>query len=73
MWQFLAIGDFVVRKSHNGDLIFRIISLSENTALLRGTCLRVMADAPLNDLIKVDTDYAKAQKEHFKAAKSKSA
>ena len=47
-----GIGDLVVRKSHNADVVFKIVSLNDGTALLRGICLRVMADAPLSDLSK---------------------
>jgi spore coat assembly protein len=71
MKEFLAIGDLVIRKSHDGDLVFKVVSLNEGTALLRGICARVMADAPLNDLVKVDSDYEVMQEEHFEALKRK--
>ncbi len=49
-----AIGDFVVRKSYNGDVVFKIVAIEGESALLRGACFRLMADAPVEDLIRVD-------------------
>ena len=69
MSEFLAIGDLVVRKSHNADVVFKVVSLNDGIALLRGICLRVMADAPLSDLVKVTSDYEKMQREHFEMLK----
>ena len=47
----LKVGDIVTRKSHAGDLLFKIVSLSQDTALLRGISFRIMSDAPLDDLV----------------------
>ncbi|MEW6227862.1 MAG: sporulation peptidase YabG [Bacillota bacterium] len=58
MLESLAIGDFVVRKSYNADVIFKIVAVEGGSALLRGVCLRIMADAPIEDLVKVDPDRA---------------
>lgn len=44
------IGDLVTRKSYNSDIIFEIEEILGNRALLRSVKLRLMADAPLNDL-----------------------
>lgn len=71
MTEFLAIGDIVARKSHDADVLFKVVSLNEEIALLRGICFRVMADAPLSDLIKVDSDYEAMQEEHFDMLKRK--
>jgi len=43
-------GDFVVRKSYGGDVLFQIASLHQQTAMLRGTDYRLIADAPIPDL-----------------------
>jgi len=43
-------GDFVVRKSYGGDVLFQIASLHQQMAMLRGTDYRLIADAPLPDL-----------------------
>lgn len=47
-------GDYVTRKSYGGDVVFRIERIVGGMALLRGVELRLMADAPLADLQRVD-------------------
>lgn len=55
------IGDYVTRKSYNSDIIFRIEEIKNNdTAYLRSFKLRLMADAPLADLVKIDNQKKKA-------------
>lgn len=71
MTEFLAIGDLVVRKSHDKDVVFKVMSLNEGIALLRGICARLMADAPLSDLVKVDSDYEAMQEERFEMLRRK--
>ena len=44
-------GDIVTRKSHNNDIIFKILSINENIAFLKGVDLRIYADSFINDLI----------------------
>ncbi|HHY46928.1 MAG TPA: hypothetical protein GX506_06460 [Firmicutes bacterium] len=48
----LGIGDLVMRKSHGGDVIFKVVGLTTKSALLRGVTYRVMADAPLDDIVR---------------------
>jgi len=43
-------GDLVVRKSYGGDMLFRIASLHDQMAVLRGTDYRLLADSRLDDL-----------------------
>ncbi|WP_058485856.1 sporulation peptidase YabG [Defluviitalea phaphyphila] len=51
----LNVGDIVVRKSYRGDLYFRIIEINPyGMAKLVGINYRVLADAPLEDLQKID-------------------
>lgn len=49
------VGDIVARRSHKQDLFFRIVQIGagggERTALLKGINTRLLADAPLNDLV----------------------
>ncbi|MEA4900212.1 sporulation peptidase YabG [Desulfitobacterium sp.] len=49
------VGDIVARHSHKQDLFFRIVQIraggGERTALLKGINTRLLADAPLNDLV----------------------
>jgi spore coat assembly protein len=46
-------GDLVVRKSYGGDIVFRVADFAEQGAVLRGTDYRLLADAPLHDLVQV--------------------
>lgn len=52
MGQRFQIGDLVTRPSHGGDLVFQVIRIDEErgVAFLRGKDMRLMADAPLEDL-----------------------
>ncbi|GGH39797.1 sporulation-specific protease YabG [Paenibacillus segetis] len=50
------LGDLVVRKSYGGDVTFRIEKIERSVAIIKGTEFRLLADAPLTDLIKVDPD-----------------
>ncbi|MEJ6950662.1 sporulation peptidase YabG [Natronospora cellulosivora (SeqCode)] len=51
-----SIGDYVSRKSYNSDIIFRIENIKNNSAYLRSFKLRLMADAPLDDLVKIKNE-----------------
>ncbi|WP_274648401.1 sporulation peptidase YabG [Paenibacillus humicola] len=54
-------GDLVVRKSYGGDVLFRIATLNQQRAVLKGTDYRLLADAPLPDLSVVrDPEYTGA-------------
>ena len=44
-------GDFVTRISHNHDIVFKIISIDENIAMLKGVDLRLYADSLVSDLV----------------------
>ena len=52
----LNIGDFVVRKSYNKDILFEITSKKDNICYLKGLNARIFADAYISDLIK-DENY----------------
>ena len=45
------IGDIVSRKSHNNDIVFRIVSINNDIVLLMGVNVRLCADAFINDLV----------------------
>ncbi len=48
----IKVGDIVTRKSHNHDIMFKIVRLDpKGQAELKGLHLRLKADAPLHDLI----------------------
>lgn len=45
------VGDYVTRNSYNNDIVFVIIDIKDNIAILKGYNLRLIADSPLNDLV----------------------
>ncbi|WP_202081438.1 sporulation peptidase YabG [Caldalkalibacillus salinus] len=50
------VGDIVGRKSYDVDVHFRIISIDRNEQIaeLKGVDMRLFADSPLGDLVKID-------------------
>ncbi|WP_460327370.1 sporulation peptidase YabG [Paenibacillus sp. YSY-4.3] len=66
------LGDLVVRKSYGGDVTFRVESIQRNEAMIKGTEFRLLADAPLDDLVKVDpaSPSEKARRARIKATES---
>src|SRR6056297_4018601 len=48
-----SIGDIVTRRSYNSDQYFKIEKIKGDFAILRSVKTRLMADAPINDLIKI--------------------
>lgn len=57
----IAPGDIVVRRSYDQDICFRVVKINEDSdeAELSGEDLRLYADAPLTDLIKVSEESRK--------------
>ncbi|CAM3672546.1 sporulation peptidase YabG [Marinicrinis lubricantis] len=51
-------GDYCVRISYGKDVIFRIEYIIQNTAVLRGVEFRLIADAPLSDLERVEGTFS---------------
>jgi len=54
----IEIGDLVIRKSHGGDIVFKVTDLFKDDigtmhGVLKGMYLRLMADAPVMDLERV--------------------
>ncbi|SEO92682.1 spore coat assemly protein [Amphibacillus marinus] len=62
----LTIGDLVTRVSHQHDILFRICAIKDNVAILHGEDLRLEADAPLEDLVKLSERDMKAYQENEK-------
>lgn len=50
----INIGDYVTRKSYGNDIIFEVIEIEGKTCILKGVDIRLVADAPINDLIPCD-------------------
>ena len=49
----LKNGDYVTRKSHNNDIVFQIMDIEGNRAILKGIEVRLLADSNLSDLVKI--------------------
>ena len=50
------VGDYVSRNSYENDIVFIIIDIKENIAILKGVDLRLVADSPLSDLSLCSSD-----------------
>lgn len=50
------VGDYVTRESHQHDVVFIIVKIKNETAFLKGVCVRLEADAPLEDLKKYEEE-----------------
>lgn len=50
----ISVGDLITRKSYAHDTVFRVIDVNERGVLLAGEDVRLIADAPLQDIVKVD-------------------
>ena len=50
------VGDIVTRNSYNNDIIFKIIGLNNNVAILKGVDLRIYADSFVDDLSSSEVD-----------------
>lgn len=69
----IQIGDYVVRKSYNGDILFEVCDIKDDNVILRGVEIRLEADANIKDLEKKekknninDEKYNKLIKEYIK-------
>ena len=53
MAQKIEVGDLVIRPSHGGDIVFQVAGIDKNLkiAVLKGKNMRLIADAPLDDLL----------------------
>ncbi|GGG08127.1 sporulation-specific protease YabG [Paenibacillus albidus] len=49
----MNLGDLVVRRSYGGDVTFRVENIMQSGAVIKGTEFRLLADAPLDDLVQV--------------------
>ncbi len=51
-----AIGDYVTRNSYGNDIVFEIVGLQGTQCTLKGVCIRLCADSPIEDLKKYTED-----------------
>jgi len=45
------VGDYVTRNSHDNDIVFIIMGIQGNMAILKGFDVRLVANSPLDDLV----------------------
>ena len=45
------VGDFVSRNSYGNDIVFEIVDIRGDVAILRGISVRLIADSPVDDLV----------------------
>ncbi|OIJ20533.1 sporulation peptidase YabG [Anaerobacillus alkalidiazotrophicus] len=61
------VGDFVLRKSYDYDILFRIYQIdNDKTVTIVGEEMRLIADAPINDLVLVNEQDRKLRNEEEK-------
>src|SRR5699024_2273354 len=48
------VGEIVTRLSYENDIVFRIASLSHKEAILHGEEIRLVADSPVDDLVRLE-------------------
>ena len=46
----LNVGNYVSRNSYQNDIVFKILSIQDNIAFLKGVNVRLLADASIDDL-----------------------
>lgn len=59
----INIGDYVKRKSYNADILFEVINIENKEATLKGVDIRLLADAPISDLIYVEKEKVRNEEE----------
>jgi len=67
----IEVGDIVARISHGSDILFKVTNINddrdEKRASLRGLDIRLLADAPLDDLVKkAPSEISKMRQEYIK-------
>lgn len=50
------IGDIVTRNSYNNDIVFKIVEINDDTCLLCGVNIRLIADSIIDDLKKYNNE-----------------
>lgn len=68
----IEVGDLVTRKSYNQDLLFRVTEVNNTIAVLFGEDVRLIADAPISDLLVIDDKEYKSRQKQEKEKVDKS-
>lgn len=50
---YVLVGSYVIRKKYKGDILFKIKSIISDTAVLSGVYMRLVATAPVDDLLEI--------------------
>lgn len=58
--------DYVIRKKYHGDVLFEVKKIINDVAIIRGVYVRLVATAPISDLIYVDRKELKYYHNQFK-------
>lgn len=58
----IKVGDLVIRKSHGGDIVFKVTDIfidngQQTHCLLKGLHLRLIADSPIDDLEPIEAEH----------------
>lgn len=58
----IGVGDLVIRKSHGGDIVFKVVDIfvdetQQTHCVLKGLHLRLMADSPIDDLQRIEAEH----------------
>jgi spore coat assembly protein len=66
----VKVGDLVARKSHGGDVYFKVVKIlydrgNEPVFILKGVMHRLVADADLSDLVALESDKVDASRQRF--------
>ena len=68
--------DIVGRKSYHCDILFRVIDIKEQgnrqLAILYGEDFRLIADAPFDDLVKINPSERAKKSQHFRTLEEQS-
>ena len=72
----ISIMDVVGRRSYHCDILFRVIDIKEENgqkiAILYGEDFRLIADAPYEDLITIDSNERKKKSKQFRSMEEQS-
>jgi spore coat assembly protein len=71
----IAVGDLVIRKSHGGDIVFKVTDIylddaNQGHCVLKGLHLRLMADAPLDDVERIDAEQLRDEVKQMESSRN---
>jgi len=70
----VKVGDIVGRRSYNCDIVFKVVYIDKQAAVLRGVSTRLEATAPISDLVPINKDeQEKQRREHIRYVRDRGA